>query len=580
LYNLDDPKIVCGQDLPDASSCSPEEKSLSLVLGTLHQNGLDYVSSFPDTFRIFIPPGTVYGYVNIYMPIDGQEGVVVRYKQPPVGEFCQYAGQPSHYGDVPWDVPNQVNLGTMEQRDVYLRNWGGLAAAVSPFSLQIPISSADSGWLYIRKLPFTSSTIHKISVSFRVDVSTFQNWYDRVVWDVAGDPWSAAHGEAVARVCSSLDLKACETDAACEAVGAHWYGGSCNADIACGSDDFATCDNQSRCNNSDFYWYDVMCNDEVACTETDLEACDSQTKCESSGFYWYDDICNLEVACSTADLHVCDSQKKCEDAGFYWNGYSCKTTSPCRSGVLSACSSPDDCQGGGGIWYNGECHQTVSGSSGYSSSGSSSTSSGSSSSSSSSSSTSPDIGSFSGLGSLFGLGQSCGQDNLGACAQAECVALGPDYWWYGLCRPVQQQESYDDGRIVNAPIRLGDGANDGRISAGDGLSFVLDVPEGVRTYALVVFPNDVGAFFIDNNTLLSQQLVAVSNGELFVTDNLCDLFDQYPDLTALEGSWWIAFLTTPAVTGEFHSLDELAAYINNGGVYHFGSYNVTVGCQD
>jgi hypothetical protein len=256
LYNLNDPKIFCGQDLLDSSGCAPEEKSLSLSLGTLRQTGLDYVSSFPDAFRVFVPPGTVYGYVNIYMPIDAQEGIVVRYNQPPEGVYCQFAGQPSHYDDVPWDVPNRVNLGTMEQRDVYLRNWGGLAAAVSPFSLQIPLSSTGSGWLYIRKLPFTSSTIHKISVSFRVNAAVFQRWYDDVVWDTGGDPWSANNNVALTSVCSSSNLGACLTESACERVDAYWYDNGCNAEAACAANKFYACDSQAKCESSGFYWYD------------------------------------------------------------------------------------------------------------------------------------------------------------------------------------------------------------------------------------------------------------------------------------------------------------------------------------
>lgn len=548
LYDLNDPKILCGQDLPDVASCAiPAEKSISLTLGTLHQNGLDYVGSFPDMFRIFIPPGTVYGYVNIYMPIDGQEGIVVRYKQPPVGEYCRYSGQSSHYEDVPWDVPNRVNLETMTQRDVYLRNWGGLAAAVSPFSLQIPLSEASSGWLYIKKMPFTSSTIHKVTASFRVDVPTYQDWYNSAVWDIAGNPWLAAHGEATAAVCSNANLAACRNARECEQVGGYWYRDSCNTQNSCSVDDFYTCESPSRCNNSGFYWYDDRCNDGPACTSGDLFSCDSQDKCESSGYYW--------------------------------DGSYCRLASPCSRGVLSACGNPEECQVGGGVWYNGDCHQAASddGYSSFSSSGSSSGSS--SSSSSSSSSTNSGSGSFSGLGSLFGIHNSCGPDNLAACVQSECEELGNGYWWYGSCRPVQQQELFD-GRIAEAPIRLGDDANDGRISAGDGLSFVLDVPAEVRTYAVVIFPNNAGYYFLDNNYLLNQQLVSVRGGELPVTSNLCGLLDEVPQLRVLEGSWVVAFITTPATAGEFKNLDELANYVNNGGVYHFGSYSVMVGCQN
>ena len=127
---------------------------------------------------------------------------------------------------------------------------------------------------------------------------------------------------------------------------------------------------------------------------------------------------------------------------------------------------------------------------------------------------------------------------------------------------------------------MGVDANDGLISAGEGLSFILDVPSGVRIYALVTFPNGVGHYFIDSNTLLNQQLVSVSRGELQVADNLCSFMEGVPALKVLEGPWLVAFLTVPDSISEFLSLDELDAYINNGGAYHFGSYTVRVYCWD
>ena len=238
-----------------------------------------------------------------------------------------------------------------------------------------------------------------------------------------------------------------------------------------------------------------------------------------------------------------------------------------------------NCWAGGGIWYNGECRQSMpasSGGSGYSGSGSGGSYSPPSSGSSSSGSSSSGFGSFTGLGSLFGLQPPpCGPDNPGGCDQGACEALGDDYWWYGSCRSRQQIETYD-GRIAEAPVRLGAAADDGIISAGEGMSILLDVPGDVRTYAVLVFPNDDHLYFIDNNRIITPSVVSVVSGEVQVSDNLCAMLEEVPELT---GEWLVAFLTVPSTVDEFQSLDDIVDYLNSGGTYHFGSYGVMVDCQ-
>ncbi|MEA2110290.1 MAG: hypothetical protein U9P07_12835, partial [Pseudomonadota bacterium] len=246
-------------------------------------------------------------------------------------------------------------------------------------------------------------------------------------------------------------------------------------------------------------------------------------------------------------------------------------------------SALEDCWAGGGIWYNGECRQSVSGSSGsssYSGSGSGGSSySPPSSGTSSSGSSSSGSASFSGLGSLFGLqSPPCGPDNPGACDQGACEELGAGYWWYdGSCRAGQQTETYgnDGSRIAEAPVRLGGDADDGTISAGEGMSINLDVPGNVSTYALLVFPSG-DYFFIDNNDLITKRVVSVTSGKVPVSNNLCADLEGFPELM---GEWGVAFLTVPASAEPFQSLNDIVDYMDNGGVYHFGSYGVMVGCQ-
>jgi len=539
IYNLNDPKILCGQDVLDLSGCTPEEKTLSLSLGTLRQKGLRYVNAFPDAFRVFIPPGTTYGYVNVYMPIDGQEGIVVRFKRPPDGVYCQFAEQPSHYQDVPWDVPNRVSLATMEKRDVYLRNWGGLAAAVTPFSLRIPLSESGSGWLYIRKLPFTSSRIHKITASFRVNVDLYQRWYDEVVWDAAGDPWSADNHVAPTRVCSSSNLSACLSESACERVGAYWYNDTCNARAACTESNLYACNSQAKCASAGFFWYDDQCNLEVACTSADLVACETMSECEGSGFfwydgscnaeprcridnlvgcetqpdctgiegYWYDGSCNAEPACVKSNLQDCDTELKCEGAGFYWHDGNCSAQSACTQSNLAGCMNRTDCQAKGGVWYTtGGCKAAPRTTTRYSPTAPTSP-------------TTRTTTGTGGLAALFGLQRSapapgtstptptmstttaanqptasCDAEHLDFCNETECESLGNGYWYDGAaCHEKRETRDYNE-RIHDAFIRFGDDVDDGDLLNGEKLTIETHFKDASVHYAMIVFPGDIYYF--------------------------------------------------------------------------------------
>ena len=628
LYNLNDPKILCGQDVLDSSGCAPEEKTLTLSLGTLRQKGLKYVNAFPDAFRVFIPPGAIYGYVNIYMPIDGQEGIVVRFKRPPDGVYCQFAGQPSHYQDVPWDVPNRVNLATLEKRDVYLRNWGGLAAAVTPFSLRIPLSTSGSGWLYIMKLPFTSSRIHKITASFRVNVDVFQRWYDEVEWDAAGDPWSANNNVAPTRVCSSSNLSACLTESACERVGAYWYNDSCNAVAACTGSNLYACNSQAKCASAGFFWYDNQCNSEVACTSADLVACETMSECEGSGFfwydgscnaeprcrldnlggcesqndctavggYWYDGGCNAEAACTTSNLRDCDTELKCDGAGFYWHDGRCSAQSACTQSNLSGCLNRTDCQEKGGVWYTtGGCKVPPRTTTRYSPTAPTSPT------------TTGTTAGTGGLAALFGLHSavaapgtgtttstptptmptttaanqptvSCDADHPASCDEAECEALGDGYWYDGaVCHEKRETRDYNE-RIHDAFIRFGDDVDDGDLLNGEKLTIEthFNNHDASVHYAMIVFPGDIYYFIHSDGhgRILSNLPVPVGQaGMLLDKTDICSAVPEY------QGEWKIYFLTVPGNKG-LDDPDNLAAYLSQDDAqYTFGSYSIHVDCK-
>jgi len=198
FYNMNDARNVCGIEYVDPAECGQDESTLYAHLTTLSRGEKPAdMAAFPDGFRIFIPPGAVYAGATVYMPIDAVEGLIVRYKQAPDAEYLGHA-----FGDIPWDKSIDINLDLLEQRDAYLANSGGHAYVLPAFTTYTPLAPEDSGWLYIRKLPFSSGTIHDVKATIDVNLDAYLEWYNKVrpctdsnqdpsagyCWDTNGNP--------------------------------------------------------------------------------------------------------------------------------------------------------------------------------------------------------------------------------------------------------------------------------------------------------------------------------------------------------------------------------------------------------
>ena len=630
---MNDARNVCGIDYGNSTECGQDEVTLYFYVTALPRPGKAAdISAFPDGFRIFIPPGTVYAVANVFMPIDAVEGLIVRYKQPPDGEYLKYAWNSTHYNDVPWNADTFLTLNKTAQRDVYVPNSGGYTHVVTPFATYTPLAPEDSGWIYIRKLPFSSGTIHDVQVTIRVNLDSYLAWYNSVspagssgctdsnnavsgskyCWDEAGDPWAEGAYVEPPVSCSSLNLEACPDKNACEGVGGYWYDeqcndapactqsdlcdtedkcvgsgfywydGSCHVEARCRVDNLIGCETKEDCGGIEKYWYDEQCNDAPACTQSDL--CDTEDKCVGSGFYWYDGSCHdapsYSENCSPSHLDACQSNRDCQEAGGIWDGTSCHEKT--CSNYPSACTTEAECKGHGGYWYDGFCHaqeecsqQRVEGCNNFL------------------------ICTMNG-----GIWENnvccrqddppepvCDSDHLDLCTtETACEGAG-GYMSGGQCMarkavPSDQTSVDLSGHMEISPVDLGDGAADGEIVPGDKmhLGFHFAGYKGpVDIYAAIQIP-DSGFYFSQDNAEapLTTEFCAFRRRDKGPVD--VDMIDDFDVCEVLgnqyNGTWWVYSLVIPAQERTFDSLEEFLSCLDEGQVpYGLGWYGFWVNCQ-
>jgi len=287
--------------------------------------------------------------------------MVVRFGQPPTCEFCQYAWQAYYYDQVPWKPYSQVDFADLQTEAVYISTLGGSAAVVPGITFKNPLSEAEAGWVYIRRLPFTGDEIYAIQVNVQVKADIFTQWYDSYqYWDDNGDPFCAEgtviHSTPPSPSCTSSSLGDCTTKGLCEGVGAYWYDSVCHAAPICDRKTLGTCTSEADCLSSSLYWYDDQCNAEARCRVDNPAGCETKSACETINKYWYDNACHGETACSAGSLERCTTAEQCTASDFYWyTDGSCHELPPCGADHLEACLADNDCLQAGGQWLDGLC---------------------------------------------------------------------------------------------------------------------------------------------------------------------------------------------------------------------------------
>jgi len=267
IHNLNDPRILCGIDYEQVAGCSKETTGIMFAISSVQRTNVSpALSAFPESFRVFIPPGTVRATVYTIMPSDTKDGLIVRFKRVPKAVYSEYAGNLSHFKDIPWEDYTPDSLKEMADHDMYLRNREGFAYLLD-YSPTVPLPTEEAGWLYIKKLPFESTIIRDVKVVLQVDVDTYLKWYNSLkdyvagdvhcvdsnealtpgkyyCWDGMGDPWTKNSSQSViSPICDSSHLSLCKDDPSCTQAGGYYYDNKCNAveEPACGSQNLDRC---------------------------------------------------------------------------------------------------------------------------------------------------------------------------------------------------------------------------------------------------------------------------------------------------------------------------------------------------
>lgn len=359
LYDPTDSRIVCGTTA--SLACAEEEMILALNMTSKPSSIKPAdISAFPDSFRFYLPPGTVYAVATVYTPRDMKEGMVVRYQQQPDCEYSQYEWMSYYYDKVPWQSSSQVTLDTLKKGDVYLPTSSGHAQVLPAFARSKPMTESEAGWMYVHRLPFNGDLIYTVQVTIRVNREAYMKWFKGYTkWNKDGDPWSIdelPNSPAPAPSCSKTNLDACTTKAGCENAGAYWYDDICNADPVCGLDNLKDCATEEECTGSGYYWYDDACQSQPNCRADHPAGCETKAECESQSVnkYWYDGECHAALACTSTSLNKCVNEDECSSSGFYWVDGACQQDPPCGPHHLESCLE-EECGPAGGEWVDGSC---------------------------------------------------------------------------------------------------------------------------------------------------------------------------------------------------------------------------------
>ncbi len=127
-----------------------------------------------EKFRAFIPPGTVL--MGLFILNDGKHGAVARYKIPPSAEPIGYSTDYNTYYTI-----DQLIAGDCI---VAQNNHTELPIAGDGFPTLLKTNRAD--WLYVKVGGGGAFNYHDTHFTVRVDIKTYNAWWDKYIKDEAG----------------------------------------------------------------------------------------------------------------------------------------------------------------------------------------------------------------------------------------------------------------------------------------------------------------------------------------------------------------------------------------------------------
>lgn len=162
-WDLTDPKVLC---MSETGPCDTPEKAAAVRVE-------DRLVSY---FKVFVPPGTLYAQIMIYLWHSSEIATVSRFDQPPTTDYGSWS-----YSDFPIDSDAGGTLGELTTNDYLTRNSGGHTTVVDQH-FGTPL--VQGGWIYVKVLSLDGSTPQEIRYTLRADVPTFVDWYQTVDWAV------------------------------------------------------------------------------------------------------------------------------------------------------------------------------------------------------------------------------------------------------------------------------------------------------------------------------------------------------------------------------------------------------------
>jgi hypothetical protein len=132
-------------------------------------------------FRVFVPPGATTLSMTIFLSQTAEYGVAVRGNTSPK---CTYNLTVDDMDNLPWDRPGTASLSGIRSNDSQFKNIDGGILIFNGGT-----SAPSSGqWVYVKGLSYDGSSVAEMLFTVKVNVATFNSWYNQRFPNGTGNP--------------------------------------------------------------------------------------------------------------------------------------------------------------------------------------------------------------------------------------------------------------------------------------------------------------------------------------------------------------------------------------------------------